>query len=236
MPLAVLFAALAAPPDPTAGAGPLPVELRWTAIAAVARVTPGEFAGPVAAAVCVGRRGKDLYLLTASHAYPRADARKFEFFTRESYPEPADSVVGSEVVVRLDGCDVALVKATVGEKPPSILGVAEVGKRPKKFPVKAVSVGCPDGSPPVFRTETLTGKKLVRRERVEPAFFWETAAAPVGGMSGGPLLDTNGRIVGLCTAASAERGYFAHLDEIQAGLKQGGFGWLFEPTSEKSAP
>ena len=236
MSLTLLFAALAAPPDPTAGAGPLPIDLRWSALAAVARVSSGEQAGPVAAAVCVGRKGPDAYLLTAGHALPKGQARKFEFFTRESYPEPGASLIGSDVVVRLDGPDVVLVKVPVAGKPPSVLPLAGVGKRPKRFPAASVSLGCPDGSPPVFRAETLTGKKMVRRDGAEPAYFWETAAAPVGGMSGGPLVDAAGRVIGVCTAASDGRGYFAHVDEIQAGLKQSGFGWLLEPSSEKPAP
>src|SRR5438309_1501178 len=114
--LPLVFLAVAAPPDPTAVAGPLPAELRWPALTAVARVTSGEQAGPVAAAVCIGRKGQKTYLLTAVHVLPNGKARKFEFFTRESYPEPSASFTGYEDAVRLIGPDVALVALDVGGK------------------------------------------------------------------------------------------------------------------------
>lgn len=236
MVLTLLVAALAAPPDPTAGAGPLPVQLRWPALSAVARVTSGELAGSVASAVCVGRKGSHAYLLTAAHVLPKGQARKFEFFTRESYPEPSASFVGTDEEVRLVGPDFVLVKVDVGTKPIPSLPLAGVGQRPKRFPISAVAIGCPGGSPPVFRTESLTAKKWVRRDGVDPAFFWETAVAPVGGMSGGPLLDAAGRVIGVCSAAHDGHGYFAHLDEIQAGLKLSGLEWLFASSSEKQPP
>src|SRR5947208_2152031 len=161
MQLSLFLLVLAAPPDPTAGAGPLSAELRWPALSAVARVTPGELAGPVASAVCVGRKDRRAYLLTAAHVLPPGQARKFEFFTRESYPEPAVSFVGSADVVRLAGPDVVLVTVDVGDAKLPVLPLAGPGQRPKRFAVAAVSVGCPEGSPPVFRAESLAGKKWV---------------------------------------------------------------------------
>lgn len=236
MPFPLLLLALAAPPDPTAGAGPLPAALRWPALSAVARVTTGEFTGPVASAVCIGLRDRRAYLLTAAHAFPKGQARKFEFFSRDSYPEPAASFIGSADVIRLAGPDIVLVTVDAGDKSVPVLPLAGPAQRPKRFPVAAVSVGCPAGSPPVFRAESLTAKKWVRREGADAAFFWQAADPPTGGMSGGPLLDASGRVIGVCSAAADGHGYFAHLDEIQAGLKQNGLGWLFETSSEKRVP
>jgi hypothetical protein len=59
------------------------------------------------------------------------------------------------------------------------------------------------------------------------------AERPVGGMSGGPLLDARGRVIGVCSAAKPDGpGYYAHLDEVLAGLKSQGYGWLIAQTGQ----
>jgi hypothetical protein len=223
----LLLVALAAP-DPTAAATLLPAEKRWAAVAGCARLTDGNVRGLLASAVCVGYRDGHAYLLTASHAAPRGSPLVFEFFARDTYPDPVGRpVVGGEVVVRLEPPDVALVKVPLAEAP-AVLPLAGPGRRPKRFPFDAVSVGCPDGLPPVCRAERVGAKKLVRRPGEAVAFFWEAAERPVQGMSGGPLLDKDGRVIGLCGAAQGGNAYFTHADEILAGLKTEGYGWLFD--------
>jgi S1-C subfamily serine protease len=218
---------LLAPPGPLAGADLLPADQRWAAIAGCVRVSSGGDAGAVAAAVCVGYKDGHAYLLTANHAVPKAEARKFEFYTEASYPEAEQAVVGGEVVVRLPEADVALVKVPLQERP-AVLPLAGPGERPKQFPFAAVSVGCPAGETPLTRAEQVVAKRLARRPEGGVAFFWELAQRPVGGMSGGPLLDAKGRVIGVCSAARPDgAGYFAHLDEVLAGLKRHGYSWLF---------
>jgi hypothetical protein len=223
-PLLALLLALR--PDPTAAAKLLPPEARWPAVVGCVRVSGGPTAGPVASAVCVAAHGGYAYLLTASHAVPKGQARVFEFFTPESYPYPAYKVIGGDEELRFEAPDLALVKVPIGSKPVPVLRLAGPGQRPKRFPFEAVSVGCPGGVAPTCRAERIAGKKLVRRSGGAVAFFWEAAERPVGGMSGGPLLDRAGRVIGICTAAQDGRGYFTHADEILAGLKKSGYGWL----------
>jgi hypothetical protein len=124
--------------------------------------------------------------------------------------------------------DLVLVRLPAGEEVPAVR-LAGPGQRPKRFPFAAVSVGCPRASPQVVRAERVTDKRLVRRPGGGVAFFWEVAVPPVGGMSGGPLVDPDGRVIGICTAAQDGQGYFTHLDEILAALKREGYSWLAEP-------
>ena len=108
-----------------------------------------------------------------------------------------------------------------------MLPLAGPGERPKHFPFGAVSVGCPTGETPLTRAEKVVAKRAARRPEGAIAFFWELAERPVGGMSGGPLLDAKGCVIGVCSAAErGGLGYFAHLDEVLAGLKRHGYGWL----------
>jgi S1-C subfamily serine protease len=224
----LLSAAIAAPPGPVAADAALPADAQWAAIAACPRVGggPGEVAAATAA--CVGCRDGFAYLLTAAHAVPKGEARAYEFFARDTYPRPARTLTRGEVVLRLADADVALVKLPVGAAPVPALRLAPAGARPRRFPFAALSVGCPDGLPPRCRGERVVGKPLVRRPGGGAAFYWQAAAPPVGGMSGGPLLDGEGRVVGVCAAARGGQGYFAHADEILAGLKAAGYAWVFE--------
>lgn len=218
-------AALLSRPTPVAPALPVGATEQWAAVAAVARVTSGSV-GPTATAVCVGVRGGDAYLLTAAHVVPPGGGRAFEFFTPDSYPAPASTVVGGEVVWRSVAADAALVRLTVGDRSPPVVRLAAATDRPKSYPVALWAVGCPNGIAPASRAELVVGRPLIERPDAEVRFFWQTQSAAAGGMSGGPLLDARGRVIGVCAAASGGGGYYTHHDEIVVGLKKAGYGWL----------
>jgi hypothetical protein len=221
-----LLLLLFAPPGPLAGAELLPEDRRWAAVAGCVRVSSGGIAGAVGSATCIGYKDGHAYLLTANHVVPKDEGREYEFYTEATYPEPEEAVVGGDVVMRLPDADVALVKIKV-KTPPALLTLAGPGERPRHFPFAAVSVGCPAGQTPLTRAENVRGKRLGRRPDGGVAFFWEMAERPIGGMSGGPLLDAKGRVIGICSAAKPDGpGFFVHHDELLAGLKRHGYSWL----------
>ena len=204
----------------------LSAEAQWKAIAATPRVASGKN-GSFGTAVVVGHKDGFAYLLTADHVVDVPQEREFHFFTRDSYPQPVRTLKGGEILLRSEKPDFALLRLKVGDERLPELKLAGPGQRPKRFPFAAVSVGCPFGGWPQARAETVAAKLLKRVNDLPEAFFWETAAKPEKGRSGGPLLDADGRVIGLCAAAQDEKGYFTHLDEILAGLKREKYDWLW---------
>jgi len=213
--------------SPTAATPRVADDAQWDLVAATVRVSAGAGVPPFGAAVCVGTRGGVAYLLTAEHVVPRGDARSYEFFSRVTYPKPAEILFAGEVALRLPECDLALVKVTPVFVAPGVVPFARLDQRPRRFPVPALAVGCPDGDAPAVRLEALTGRKLVRRPEGN-GVFWEAAGIPRGGMSGGPLFDAGGRLLGICAATQDGQGYFTHADELLAGLTRHGYGWLLD--------
>jgi S1-C subfamily serine protease len=212
--LPAVFLALAplAIPDPAAP---------WEVIEACPRVVVGR---AKATAVVIGHKDGFAYLLTAHHAIADGDPSELQFFTRRSYPAVDRPVRGVTVEKKYRQPDFALLKVKTDRTP--VLKLAPPPPRPRKVPFDALSVGCSGGDPPTGVKETVTAKRFGRREGGERAFFWETEAAPVPGRSGGPLV-VGGVVVGLCAAGKDGRGYYAHADELLAGLTADGFGWLW---------
>ncbi len=215
---------LPTPGAPTLPGVALPTAAQWAAVRACPVVSvAGESFGSGAV---VGVKDGWAYVLTAAHVV-RRDGLIVSFVTPESYPKAAWFAQKPEVVGRWPEADVGLVRFRVEDGPvPTVLPMAPVGERPTRFPVPAYTAGAAVGEPPTVRADEVRAKRLVRREGGAVAFFWETDRPPVHGRSGGPLLDAAGRIIGVCSATQSGKGYFAHLDEVQAALKTGGYGWL----------
>jgi S1-C subfamily serine protease len=226
--LVLLGVLLAAPPtDPTVPGAALPVDEQWRAVLACPKVTLPS--GPAASGVVIGVKDGFGYLLTAAHAAP-FDQVAVAFTDRNQYPKQIWFTKTADVVGRWPDPDLALVRFPLENHTVVVLPLAPPGERPKTFPAEALSVGVngPDQAATVLSLSVL-GKDFVRRSGKEPAFFWKTDRPSQPGRSGGALLDTRGRVIGLASANRGEYGYYTHLDEIQAALKRGGFGWLVPP-------
>lgn len=218
-------------PGPTAQATLLAPSLRWPALEGTVRLVPTERGGETGTGVCIGFRDPWAYFLTASHVLPDERNAAIEFFRQADYPKPVRRYERASLLARSEVADLAVFRVVVGSEPPAMIPLAKPGQRPKRFPVEAVSFGCPARSAPEARQQTILAKKLVRNPKLPGglAYFWEVAAAPQGGMSGGPLLDREGQLIGICVAHQNGKGYFAHTDEILALLNDNGLRWIFDP-------
>lgn len=220
------FAMAMMPIGPTVRSANFTEAVQWELTAASPRIVTTGAQQDTATGVTIGQRDGIAYVLTAEHGVPGNDERELHYFTKQSYPVPARKITGAVVALRLGDPDIALLKVPVGSEILPVVKLAAPGARPKKYPVPVLSIGCDDTRAPFCMADTIRAKKLVRRPFSKIGFFWETDTPPNPGRSGGALIDASGRVIGICSAAQDGRGYFTHHDEILAGLKRNGFGWL----------
>jgi S1-C subfamily serine protease len=217
-------------PTPLVASADFPPDAQWKAVAACPRIvtTTGQYG--TSTGVVVGVKDGQAYILTAAHTVAEVGAgREALFYPPATYPKPTPPLKPVVVAHRLPAADVAVLTVRI---PPDTtvptLKLIAPGRRPKAFPFPVLAVGCSGGDAPTCRTDIVRGKRFVRRPEAGDAFFWETDVPPVPGRSGGPLLDADGKVIGLCAANMGSRGYYTHTDELHAGLKRHGLAWLWE--------
>ena len=177
-------------------------DARWAAVLACPRVSsPGSADG---SGVVIGTKDGFGYLLTAAHV-TQGDLIELKFTSRETYPKVAWFGDGAEVVARWPDPDVALVRFPLRGRTPFVLPLAPAGDRPKRFPVGALGIGIGGGPAATSVPNAIVGREYVKREGKGGALFWRTEVPPEAGRSGGPLLDTEGRVVGIAAMSFVER-------------------------------
>jgi hypothetical protein len=241
----LLFAAVLVPHQPPAGPEPtVPVDV-MKAAAATVRVTNQGTVFQTGSGVTFGVRDGYAYVLTANHVLGQDGNRRVEFFALDKqgriYPTPTVQPTDVSVAARQVTADFAILKVLLprtAETPtPPYARLAPPFERPKRFPAKVYSAGFnkpkdPENNAeevPTVREATLIGKRF-KGSGADLAILWETKESNEEGRSGGPLLDNEGRIIGICLAKDkvSHQGRFLHLDEIQAWMKKNGFGWALD--------
>ncbi len=129
--------------------------------------------------------------------------------------------------------DLALIRLSADDPLPGSLALCPTRLLPKDKEFAALSVGCGAAEAPVCIVETVKGDKPIRRsEKMRPARFWETAGEQSAGRSGGPLMDRQGRLIGVANGVNRGKGYYCHASEIRRWLKSTDFDFL---AAEKEA-
>jgi S1-C subfamily serine protease len=184
-----------------------------------------------ASGVVVAIREQVAYILTAQHAVAKNGKFEVRFFTEKSYPKPAFSREANRVVMENATCDLALIQVDLKgiDTLPEVIPIRLDPVKEKEF--LALSSGAAANTAPTLEKMHVRGRKLVKRKDGGTAFFWQTDEAPLEGRSGGPLVDREGKLIGITSGEQDRLGYFSHLDEIRSWLKKtddGKFRWLVE--------
>jgi S1-C subfamily serine protease len=177
--------------------------------------------------VVIASQAPFVYILTASHIVQRAEQLEIAVFSEQSLPKPKVVYNSAKVVAETGGLTDLAVLRLAGTEALTWVPVCPEASLPKGEILRVLTVGCDAGRPPSCYFEALSGKKLARREpNGDIASFWEIDRKYAKGRSGGPLLDSRGYVLGVCSGTNNDKTYFIHIEEIQRFLIRHGFRWL----------
>jgi S1-C subfamily serine protease len=211
-----------------------PKALQMQAVAATVRIA-NRSERSEGTGVMIGRKEGAVYVLTAAHLVARGDRLEISTFSDKSYPQPVKTYDKVEVLLRTrDIRDLALLRIITDDAVPALMPLCLPRKLPTKGSFTALSVGCGASRTPMCMLEKVSKEKKIRRPPGrEMAHFWEAEVEQAAGRSGGPLLDTEGRLIGVASGASEGKGYYAHGAEIHGWLKGSTFSFLLEENENK---
>jgi S1-C subfamily serine protease len=170
-----------------------------------------------------------VYVLTANHVVGKANHLEVSVFTAASYPKAEKVYKGAEVLARDARADLAVLRLATKDALPAPLPLCPVDKAPDGKGTIVLTVGCQPNGVPLQMPDVVKAIRTVSKPGQDgKTKCWETAKGQVEGRSGGPMLDAQGRLIGVASGTSGGKGYYVHVEEIRAFLKHQALGWLAE--------
>ncbi len=191
-------------------------------------------------AVAVARHGNIVYLLTAAHLVPAENpvrptesVKKVELYlyTAASHPRLSSERLAA-VTARMPNVDLAVLEADLPGFP-GVVPIRPKGLPPLRLPMNVMTVGALQDGPPEIALDVVKERKLLKKPDGTEAFYWQAEIPQRIGRSGGPMIDTDGQVIGIASGTWHEKGYYSYINELHRALADCGYGWLSEPPADR---
>ncbi len=177
----------------------------------------------------------DFWILTAAHVTKADDKLEVVFYPKGAGGD-GPGVRNVKVIWSADPFDqdLAILKVESDRGlAVETLPLAPVGAHPaaKSFTAFSFAYAAPGG--PESQAEKVLGAPVISKKAGRKGFqFWKCDSLPVQGRSGGPLIDSTGRLIGICSGGDDKATYFTHCDEIRNALIQANLARLTKPKED----
>jgi S1-C subfamily serine protease len=172
------------------------------------------------------------YVLTAAHLLTGDSAPTVETFSAAKPAEADAAFAKCTVRFRATDADLAVVRVPAGKRVWSSLSLAPVAFTDRALD-RGWALGCDNGTQPRLQDIVIVGKQLVRKAGGQNAFHWETKGTTTSGRSGGPLLNAQGQLIGVCSGTQEGASYYTHADEIRKALLERGLDWMYAEKTDR---
>lgn len=210
-----------------------PRERQKAAIEATVRIAHPATKGEGSGVVVLYEAGV-AYVLTAAHCVPPggpgSDTVDLFFFTADSWPKASQRVEGATVRERMANEDLAVISVPMAAVPP-LLPLPQSFKLEDdpRGPFPAIAVGCETNGAPAVVADRVLGRRIVKKPDNTKGMYWETEKRTHIGRSGGPLVNKDGRVIGICSGTQDNKSYYTHARDMLRALEQKGHNFLFLP-------
>lgn len=225
MPVWILLALL---PSQFAPSGHFTIAAQRNAMDAFVRITDrSAVGGGVGSGAIVGADDHSIYVLSAFHVVDPGLRLELECFGRDGYPQKGPTFRdGIHRVGVVPSADIALLRIRTDFRPAHFVPVCAAAA-PVHDGQPVLTLGCSRGQYLSCVEDAIQGMTLRRRDDGW-INFWVTAGLPVDGRSGGPLLNVDGRLIGICrgiltgNADYPSEGLYASLEQIHGLISSAG--------------
>ena len=203
---------------------------QWRALRATVRLTMsgGQSVGYCSGAV-VGQDEDAFFVASSPHCFDTDDALERRTLIVEAFDEKAARVTrqfhGAEIVATDTESEFALLRVP-GCFPYQLLPLCPANRIPQIGTV-ALSLGCGGGSPP-----TAEVNRIIARDHRH----WAIEQVGTKGRSGGPLISSDGFVIGCCCCGGRGMTYYSELRRMHDVLDTVGLSRLYRPDSPTSRP
>ena len=186
----------------------IPDAVEKDALSATIRVSTGTTEG---SGVLVSRGARTSYALTAAHLVKGRDKVLVNLLSEVAGKKPLEATI--EKTTSIAGSDLAVI--LIQDPTGRLLDrEIEIAPKTKRTPFPAFSIGLPGADSKMIRAEKALAAQEVTKEMVT-AKFWKCADVPAEGRSGGPLVDGDGKLIGICSGGDDKSGHYTHVDAIR---------------------